>query len=297
MAKKTPARDGVITTVDEPTPIVLSGSNPATAQVPGSPSDPLWVRSIDRVLSIQRPLVLAHIRLLRRSHPAATPAQLIHILERRYLLAITSGGAAVGATAMVPVIGTGVTLTLSGVETAGFLEATALFAQSVAEVHGVAIADPVRARALVMTMIMGRAGSDLLKSFAGEVTGGEPARRNHWGQLVTSAIPQGLMGPVSDQIKSHFLKKFAVTQGTSLLGKAVPFGVGAAIGGIGNNMAGRTVIKSAREAFGEPQAFMPLELSIGTEKPTMRGRMSQLGARVTRRRSVEAPAPGDTTTP
>ena len=60
------------------------------------------------------------------------------MLERRYLAAVTTGGAAVGATAVVPGIGTGVTLALSGVETVGFLEATTLFAQSVAEVHGIA---------------------------------------------------------------------------------------------------------------------------------------------------------------
>ena len=60
-------------------------------------------------------------------HPEATPEQLVRILERRYLAAVTSGGAAVGATAVIPGVGTGITLALSGVETAGFLEATALF--------------------------------------------------------------------------------------------------------------------------------------------------------------------------
>ena len=50
------------------------------------------------------------------------------------------------------------TLALSGVETAGFLEASALFAQSVTEVHGIAVDDPERARALVMTMMLGYGG-------------------------------------------------------------------------------------------------------------------------------------------
>ena len=68
----------------------------------------------------------------------------MRILERRYLAAVTTGGAAVGATAVVPGIGTGVTLALSGVETLGFLEATALYAQSVAEVHGIAVENPDR---------------------------------------------------------------------------------------------------------------------------------------------------------
>ena len=109
-------------------------------------SNPMVVRGIDRVLTVQRPAVLAHIRSIRRKNPDATPQQLVRILELRYLAAVTTGGAAVGATAVIPAIGTGVTLALSGVETAGFLEATALFAQSVAEVHGIAVEDPDRAR-------------------------------------------------------------------------------------------------------------------------------------------------------
>ena len=59
-----------------------------------------------------------------------------------------------------PGVGWGVSLALSGVETAGFLEASALFAQSVTEVHGIAVSDPDRARALVMAMMLGAAGTD-----------------------------------------------------------------------------------------------------------------------------------------
>ena len=91
--------------------------------------------------------MLAHLRGLRRRNPDATADELARILERRYLAAVTSGGAAVGATAVIPAIGTGVTLALSGLETAGFLEATALYAQSMSELHGIAVDDPERARA------------------------------------------------------------------------------------------------------------------------------------------------------
>src|SRR5215213_1583692 len=127
--------------VRKSTPIVsTTGGTPQGGALPTG-----VYRGIDRVMAIQRPAVLAHIRSLRRRNPNATPDQLVRILERRYLAAVTGGGAAVGATAVLPGVGTGVTLALSGVETAGFLEATALFAQSVAEVHGIAIEDPDRA--------------------------------------------------------------------------------------------------------------------------------------------------------
>jgi hypothetical protein len=68
--------------------------------------------------------VIAHLRSIRLRHPDASTSDIVRMLERRYLAAVTTGGAAVGATAVVPGIGTGMTLALSGVETVGFLEAT-----------------------------------------------------------------------------------------------------------------------------------------------------------------------------
>ena len=85
-------------------------------------------RGFDMLLSVQRPAVLAHIRSIRKSKPNATPAQLIAILEKRYLAAVTTGGAAVGVAAALPAIGTVASLALSTAETAGFLEVSALFA-------------------------------------------------------------------------------------------------------------------------------------------------------------------------
>ena len=113
----------------------------ARTQEIATPS-PMMVRGIDRVLTVQRPAVLAHLRSIRRGRPNATPAEIIRTLERRYLTAVTMGGGAVGATAAIPAVGTGTSLVLSGVETAGFLEASALFAQSITEVHGICCGRP-----------------------------------------------------------------------------------------------------------------------------------------------------------
>ncbi|MFC9559389.1 hypothetical protein [Agromyces sp. NPDC056965] len=217
-------------------------------------------RAIDRALAIQRPIVVAHLRGIRRRSPGATPDQLVRILERRYLAAVTTGGAAVGATAVIPGVGTGVTLALSGVETAGFLEATALFAQSVAEVHGIPIDNPERARALVMTLMLGREGSDLVRQFAGQATGSGVARDAYWGELITNSLPKAVMGTVVDRLRSVFIKQFAVRGGAGIIGKAIPFGIGAAIGGIGNNVLGRRVLTQSRLAFGTAPAALPLEL-------------------------------------
>lgn len=226
----------------------------------GSAEHPRVIRALDRVLSVQRPVVVAHLRSIRLRHPHATPAEVVRMLERRYLAAVTTGGAAVGATAVVPGIGTGVTLALSGVETVGFLEATTLFAQSVAEVHGIPIDNPDRARALVLTLMLGKEGVDLVAQLAAQVAGKGVSRDRYWGELVTKTLPRAALGPLVDRLKSAFVHQFAAKGGASFLGKALPFGVGAAVGGAGNHILGRRVLTNARRAFGTPPLDLPVEL-------------------------------------
>lgn len=239
---------------------------------PGSSEHPLTVRGLDRVLAIQRPLVVAHIRSIRLRNPNATPAEIVRILETRYLSAVTAGGAAVGATAVIPGIGTSVTLALSGVETVGFVESTALFAQSVAEVHGIAIENPDRARALVMTLMLGKEGVDLVGQLAAQAAGRGANRSTYWGELVTKSLPRAAVGPLVDRLKATFIKQFAARGGASFIGKAMPFGIGAAIGGAGNHILGRRVLTTSRRAFGMAPTALPAELEPveGSEKVEIR---------------------------
>ncbi|HWT34497.1 MAG TPA: hypothetical protein VN107_12070, partial [Microbacterium sp.] len=214
-------------------------------------TDPsLTERAFERALAVQRPAVIAHLRSVRLRHPDATPAQLAVILERRYLAAVTTGGAAVGATAVVPGIGTGVTLALSGAETIGFMESTALFAQSLAELHGIHVDDPDRARALVLALMLGSDGIALLSQFGGQVRGRGPTRSAYWGEVITQTLPKAAVRPVIDKLKTMFVRHFAARAGASWAGKALPFGVGAVVGGVGNNVLARRVVGSARRAFG-----------------------------------------------
>ena len=242
-------------------------------------------KGVERLLSVQRPVVLLHIHSIRRRNPDASPAQVIKILETRYLTAVTAGGAAVGASAAIPGVGVGISLALSGVETAGFLEASALFAQSVTEVHGIAVEDPERARTLVMVMMLGSAGSDLVKQLAGQAVGIGPTRGRFWGELVTKSLPQAALGQIGDRIKKSFVRRFVATQGASVVGRAIPFGIGAVIGGTGNRVLGRKVVSSSRDAFGPA----PLQFAVALE-PAVHGPIQ-----LTRRARISLPRFGSGT--
>ncbi|WP_292834447.1 hypothetical protein [Microbacterium sp.] len=226
----------------------------------GSSEHPRAIRALDRALQVQRPVVITHLRSIRLRNPNASTAEIARILERRYLATVTTGGAAVGATAVVPGIGTGVTLALGGVETIGFIEATALYAQSLAELHGIRIESPDRARALVLTLMLGEEGVELIAQLSGQLTGGAESRDRYWGKLVTTSLPRAAVGPLLDRLKPMFVRQYAAKGGASVIGKALPFGIGAAVGGAGNRVLGRRAIVSSHRAFGVPPQLYPAEL-------------------------------------
>ena len=228
---------------------------------------PMAVRGFDRLLTTQRPVVLAHVRSIRKLHPDASPARVIQILERRYLTAVTTGGAGVGAAAVFPGVGTAVSLALTGVETAGFLETTALFAQSVTEIHGIAVTDPDRARTVVMAMMLGTSGADLVRNLTAQATGKGVPRTKFWGDVIGRNVPQAFVGQIADRVQKTFLRRFARNTTTGAVGRLLPFGIGAVVGGTGNHMLGRKVVTSARTAFGPPPPAFPKDLDPREKRP------------------------------
>ncbi|TLM87973.1 hypothetical protein [Pseudarthrobacter sp. NamE5] len=212
-----------------------------------------------RAVEIQRPLVLAYIRRLQKKHPRATAAQLADVLERDYLRAVTGGGALVGATAVVPGVGTVASLGLSAAATVGFLEATALYATSLAELHGIRLTNPEKASTMVMALMLGEEGTALLGTLSGQGAG--KGMNATWGNVLSKSMSVPSFGSVRNRIQKAFLKNLLKRQGTALFGRALPFGIGAVVGGAGNLVMGRAVVANAKEAFGPMPDTIPGELN------------------------------------
>jgi hypothetical protein len=225
-----------------------------------------------RAVEVQRPLVLANIRRLQRRHPQATAAQLAAKLERDYLVAVTAGGAIVGGAAVIPGVGTVAALALSSAATVGFLEATALFATSLAELHGVRMVDPDKASTLVMAIMLGEEGTALLSSLSGQAAGQGKGPTQAWGSAFARLVPLAGFGSVRERIQRAFLRSLIKRQGTALLGRALPFGIGAVVGGVGNRVMGQAVIANAKAAFGPMPDTIPGELRAGSGGPAPQSR-------------------------
>ncbi|WP_141366243.1 hypothetical protein [Glutamicibacter uratoxydans] len=210
--------------------------------------------AIMKGVGVQRPLVLAYLKRLRRKNPDATAAQLASIAESDYLKIVTGSGAAVGGTAAIPAVGTGVALGLSVATTIGFLEASALYAQTLAELHGIAIEDPDRSRVLVMAVLMGEEGSSMIAGLTRQAAGRGGGPVKGWAKAFGANKSTSFYATMQRTMQKKFMRKVVGTQAASVLGRVVPFGVGAVIGGAGNRYLAKRVIESAKVAFaGIPQ--------------------------------------------
>ena len=216
-------------------------------------------KALSTVLAVQRPLVLKNIQRMAAKHPGESPERLAERLGQQYLTTVTGAGAAVGGTAIVPGIGTVAVLGLSGAAVAGFMEATALYAQSLAELHGITTQDPQRAQALVMALMLGDDAKELLREAAAKA--GRPYDpQSSLNALAGTASGTGISAFVVDCLKRTFMRKMLLRQGAGFVGRAVPFGVGAVIGGVGNRAMGKAVMENAAELFGPLPAAIPGEI-------------------------------------
>jgi hypothetical protein len=205
----------------------------------------LLLGALDSALRVHGSMVEKNLARARQRRPDATPAEVIRTLERMYRSALTGTGAAVGAVAAVPTVGTGAALALSGGEVLSTLEMTALFAFSLAQVHGIPLDEIERRRTLVMGIMLGGSGAETIPKVA-EKTG------QHWAKQIVAKVPASKLLQINKVLGKNFITKYGTKQGIIVLGRVVPFGIGAVIGGGANLLLAETAIRASRRAFGPP---------------------------------------------
>jgi hypothetical protein len=206
--------------------------------------------ALDLSLRVQRPVIVAYLNRVRERRRDADPVEVVRLLERRYRTAVAALGAASGAAAAVPGTGTSVSIASAALEISAFVEATALFALAMAEVHGLHTDDPQVRRALVLAILVGDAGAQLA-----EVAGAD--RAYGWGYVLAQHAPDETARRVNHTLGKHVLARFGARQQALALGRALPFGIGAGIGAVGNAVLARGVIIAARRVFGAPPQRLP----------------------------------------
>jgi hypothetical protein len=206
--------------------------------------------ALDKALAIQRPVVLAYLDRVRHKHPEMSPAQVVRQLERGYTAAVVGIGGASGAAAAVPGVGTAATIASGAAEITAFVSATAMYVLALAELHGIPVSDPEVRRALVVSVLVGEGGIAAIE--------GAAATEAHWAHVLTRATPHDKITVVNGYLSRLLLRRLGTRQGALLVGRALPLGIGAAIGAGGNAAIARAAVGAARKAFGPaPRRFPP----------------------------------------
>lgn len=227
---------------------------------PGVTGIPFLDAAFDKAVAIPSAAVHAHVERLRRRNPHASPAQIIRLLEKQYLMTVSTSGGAVGAAAAAPAIGTGIGVALTTGEVAAFFAASSAFALAVADVHGIGIEETARRRTLLMATVLGEQGAKTV----GVETG---LNTKAWARTLLVNMPTQTIKRVNGALTKRLIRRQAGKQGALALGRLAPFGIGAVIGATGARAMGRVVVTGAYQAFGPPPAAFPRTIELAVTGP------------------------------
>lgn len=182
---------------------------------------------------------VAQVARIREHNPQITQEELIKKLERRYIWEVTSSGTVTSAAAAVPGVGT---LASSGTTIGGagvFLTSTIVHFYAMLETVNAQLEDIDYERALVLTILAGGPASQIINKIAKRVG-------VHWSNKLLKKIPGDSLRAINRLLGTNFVTKVGTKQGIVVLGKVIPFGIGAAVGGSLYFAMGNGVIKATR---------------------------------------------------
>ena len=96
-----------------------------------------------------------------------------------------------------------------------------------------------------MAILLGNSGESGIAKVAGRIG-------PHWGRQVVGKIPMESIRAINKVLGRNFVTKYGTRQGIIVLGKWLPFGIGAVIGGGANGVFSHLVISASNRAFDAP---------------------------------------------
>lgn len=203
---------------------------------------------LDKAIQRASKLAGGAVDRLRAQYPDASNEVLVKKLETLFSTTVTTTGAATGGVAAVPGAGTVAALASGVGDGTFFLTASAAHVLAVAGIYGIRVENYERQRALLLMVLSGG-------GMAGGVSKAAGRTGSHLGARSVQAVPMATIRRVNRVLGTHFITKYGTRRGIIVLGRAAPFGLGAAIGGGGNFLMARGVIKATRKAFDSALAY------------------------------------------
>ncbi len=261
-------------------------------------------REIVKAVRGRRGIARKYVKWVRRRNPRATPAEVVTLLERHYVTAISAAGAAVTVggiaaevgIAMIPVVGPAAaggkavvkevakSAALTGAKMASeravsFLpagdqqlqfEITAVFALGLADIHGMEL-DEAQSQALIHGLSNERVAPQQIAEMANDLAkqvdsqrAPQPKEVQHWANTLADALPGGAAQSLVRGVQTGSLEKARASLGEKEQA-AVQYGAGALVGGVTRFVFGREVVNAARVAFAAAPESFPDHLAIARD--------------------------------
>lgn len=188
----------------------------------------------------------------------ATPADTVRNLTKTFSRELTATGAAAGGTAAVPGIGTMTAVGTAAAELGWFGMRSADLILAIAASHGHTEADVEARRAWVLSILaFGDSAASGFTKIAGTMGKG-------LGTKATKSVPQRWLMVVNRKIGRTLVTKWGTKRGVVVLGRLLPFGIGAAVGGGANYVMVRTLARQADRFFGDLPALLSEPVASAT---------------------------------
>ena len=205
-------------------------------------------RALDKAIAIPAARIEERVARMRRDRPGADAAELVEMAGARFRRDAGLSSGAVGASAALPAISTGAAAALTVGQSAAFIASAVTYVLTVAEIQGVHIVDTERRRALVLSALLGKEGSEAVQCQLG-------LSSMFWAAQVLMQMPLPSVKSINAHLIKRVAKRSAAKGGALALGRLLPFGIGAAIGWSGGRALANQVIEGAQAALG-PQLVL-----------------------------------------
>ena len=205
-------------------------------------------RALDKAIAIPASRIEERVARMRRDRPGADAAELVEMAASRFRRDAGLSSGAVGASAAIPAISTGAAAALTVGQSAAFIASAVTYVLTVAEIQGVHVVDTERRRALVLSALLGKEGSEAVQGQLG-------LSSMFWAAQLLMQMPLPSVKSINARLIKRVAKRSAAKGGALALGRLLPFGIGAAIGWSGGRALANQVIEGAQAALGPQLAL------------------------------------------
>ena len=205
-------------------------------------------RALDKAIAIPAARIEERVARMRRDRPGADAAELVEMAASRFRRDAGLSSGAVGASAALPAISTGAAAALTVGQSAAFIASAVTYVLTVAEIQGVHVVDTERRRALVLSALLGKEGSEAVQGQLG-------LSSMFWAAQLLMQMPLPSVKSINAHLIKRVAKRSAAKGGALALGRLLPFGIGAAIGWKGGRALANQVIEGAQAALGPQLAL------------------------------------------